>query len=206
MRVLAIGAHPDDVEIGAGGTLAGHVAQGHELTIVTASPGHVGGDAAERAVEAKEAAARLGARLILGDLEDTRIPDHGPTITLIETAVKEIQPDVIYVHSSHDVHQDHRAVHAATLVAARRVPRVLAYQSPSATIEFRPTMFVPIEQTLEAKLAAIAEFRSQTSTRDYLDTEMLTATSRYWGRFAHAKYAEPFEVVRDSLEFSRVPA
>lgn len=199
-RVLAIGAHPDDVEIGAGATLAQHVRAGDRVTLLTASLGRVGGNADLRRAEAHEAAHRLGADLVLGDLEDTAIPDRGPTVTLIESVVRELRPDVVYVHSVHDVHQDHRAVHAAALIAVRDVPRVLCYQSPSATIDFRPSTFIPAEAGLETKLDAISAFESQTSIRDYLDPEMLTATARYWGRFARIRYAEPFEVVRSSLE------
>ena len=55
-------------------------------------------------------------------------------------------------------------------------------------------------------LARIAPFESQTAIRDYLADDLLTATARYWGRFAHTKYAEPFEVLRDAQEVSRVSA
>ena len=203
-RILAIGAHPDDVEIGAGATLAEHVRAGDRVTVLTASRGAVGGDAELRRAEAHESAGRLGARPVLGDLEDTAIPDRGATITLIESVVRDVRPDVIYVHSAHDVHQDHCAVHRATLVAARDVPRVLCYQSPSATIDFRPSTFIPAEAGLETKLDAIAAFETQTAIRDYLEPEVLTATARYWGRFARVRYAEPFEVVRSSLEVDSV--
>jgi len=96
-----------------------------------------------------------------------------------------------------------RAVHRASVVAARGVPRVLCYQSPSATIDFRPSTFIPAEAGLDAKLHAIAAFGSQTAIRDYLEPEALTATARYWGRFARIRYAEPFEVVRSSPEVYR---
>ncbi|MGB3762347.1 MAG: PIG-L family deacetylase, partial [Ornithinimicrobium sp.] len=203
-RVLAVGAHPDDVEIGAGATLFQHARAGDQLTILTTSAGRRGGDADLRREEAYEAAARIGATLVLGDLEDTAIPDRGPTIDLVEGVCADVRPDTIYVHSAHDVHQDHRAVHAATLVAARGVQRVLCYQSPSATIDFRPTMFVPVDTGLDGKLSAIAAFQTQTSIRDYLDPDMLTSTARYWGRFARTPYAEPFEVLRESQGVDRV--
>ena len=196
LRILAIGAHPDDVEIGAGATLAQHVRAGDRVTVLTASRGTVGGDAGLRRAEAHEAADRLGARLVMGDLEDAAIPDRGPTITLIESVIREVRPDVVYVHSAHDVRQDHRAVHAATLVAARDVPRVLCYQSPGATIDFRPSTFICAEAGLDTKLDAIAAFETQPAIRDHLEPEVLTATARHWGRLARVRYAEAFEVVR----------
>jgi hypothetical protein len=81
---------------------------------------------------------------------------------------------------------------------------VLCYQSPSATVDFRPSTFVPAEAGLETKLDAIAAFETQTAIRDHLSPAVLTATARYWGRFARVRYAEPFEVVRSGLEVDRV--
>jgi LmbE family N-acetylglucosaminyl deacetylase len=208
-RVLAIGAHPDDVEIGVGATLAEHVAAGDDVTVLTVSHGRSGGDPVTRAQEAQEAheaAGRLGVRLILGDLEDTHITERGATLDLIERAIADVRPDVVYVHSLNDVHQDHRAVHAATRVAARRVMKVLCYQSPSATIDFRPTVFIAAHGGLSAKLNAIAAFETQITTRDYLAPALLEATARYWGRFSSTEFAEPFEVLRDTSEAHPVAA
>jgi len=103
----------------------------------------------------------------------------------------------MYTHSINDVHQDHRNTHSAAMVAARRVPYVLCFQSPSATIDFRPSRFVSIESVIDGKLEAIAAFASQASTRDYLDEGLLRATARYWARFGGGSAVEPFEVVRD---------
>lgn len=205
-RILAIGAHPDDVEIGAGATLAQHAGSGDHVTVLTLSHGKKGGNPELRTAEAREAAERLGASLVLCDLEDTAIPENGPTIELIEEMVASVDPDIVYVHSANDVHQDHRAVHAATRVAARQVPRVYCYQSPSSTIEFRPTHFIPVAGGLGPKLKAIAAFETQASVRAYLEPDMLTATARYWGRFAQTTYAEPFEVLRDRPEVHSVSA
>ncbi|HEY0937414.1 MAG TPA: response regulator, partial [Trebonia sp.] len=107
--VLAIGAHPDDVEIGAGGTLAAHGAAGDVLAVLTLSQGAVGGSMSQRARESQEAADILGARLYLQNLEDTRIPEGNPTIAMIEAVLAEIGPTVVYTHSLHDLHQDHRS-------------------------------------------------------------------------------------------------
>jgi LmbE family N-acetylglucosaminyl deacetylase/CheY-like chemotaxis protein len=195
-HVLAIGAHPDDVEIGAGGTLIGHRLAGDAVTILTLTNGARGGDALRRRREARAAAEVIGARLVLENLDDTRIPEGDPTVALIERLIAETSATILYTHSTNDVHQDHRNTHAATMVAARRVPYILCFQSPSTTINYRPTRFVDIERTLEDKLSAIRAFGSQ-NHRDYLDEEMLRATARYWARFAGALQAEPFEVMRD---------
>jgi two-component system, NtrC family, response regulator HydG len=195
--VLAVGAHPDDVEIGVGGTLAAYHQMGHQVAILTLSRGSRGGPEQERAGESQRAAQVLGARLYLEDLEDTRISEGDPTIRIISRVIGEVQPTMIYTHSLHDVHQDHRNTHRAVMVAARKIGRVFCFQSPSATVEFRPTRFVRIDAQLDAKLAAIDAFGSQVPLREYLEPDLISATARYWSRFGEGRYAEAFEVIRD---------
>jgi LmbE family N-acetylglucosaminyl deacetylase len=134
---------------------------------------------------------------MMEDLEDTRIREGDPTVSIIERVIADVRPTILYTHSINDVHQDHRNTHSAAMVAARGVSYVLCFQSPSATISFRPSRYVSIEQTLDGKLEAIRAFASQTSTRDYLDETLLRATARYWARFGGGTAVEPFEVVRD---------
>lgn len=203
--VLAIGAHPDDVEIGVGGILAAHREAGNQVVILTLSRGARGGDANNRQHESLASAELLGARLFLEDLEDTHISAADPTVGIIERVVAEVQPDIVYTHSSHDRHQDHRAVHAATNVATRSVRTVCCFQSPSATIDFRPTRFVPIDGFTESKLQLLDCFRSQTELRTYLEPDFVLATARYWSRFGGGKNCEPLEVMRDTADIS-IPA
>lgn len=195
--VLAIGAHPDDVEIGVGGTLLRHHRAGDRITILTTSRGRIGGDPGERAREAGDAAALVGAELILGDLEDTRIEDRGATVALIEDAIARCRPDVLYTHSLNDVHQDHRSVHRAALIAGRAVPSFFCFQSPSSTVAFRPTKFIGVDDHVAGKLDLIAAHRSQATRRWYLEPDVVKATARYWGRYADTAFAEPLEVERE---------
>src|SRR5580658_10361517 len=194
--VLAIGAHPDDVEIGAAGTLLAHRAVGDTVAILTLSRGARGGDQAQRARESQEAADVIGARLFLDDLEDTRIAEGDPTIGVISRVVEELQPTVVYTHSIHDVHQDHRNTNRAAMVACRRIGRLYCFQSPSATVEFRPTHFVAIDDHIGRKLKAIGTFGSQ-AVRDYLEPDLIASTARYWSRYCGGSHAEPFEAIRD---------
>jgi two-component system response regulator HydG len=195
--VLAIGAHPDDVEIGAAGTLLAHRAVGDTVAILTLTRGARGGDQAQRARESAEAAGVIGARLYLDDLEDTHIAEGDPTIGVIDRVVAEVRPTVVYTHSLHDVHQDHRNTHRAAMVACRRVGRVYCFQSPSATVDYRPTHFVTIDEHIERKLKAIDTFGSQTGVRDYLEPDLIASTARYWSRYCGGSHAEPFEAIRD---------
>ncbi len=196
--VLAIGAHPDDVEIGVGGILLRHADAGHDVNVLTLTGGEHGGDALERADESRRAAELLGARLFHETLQDTEVGDRGETIGAIKRVIDEVDATTIYTHTSKDVHQDHRNVHNATLVAARGLPRVYCYQAPSTTVDFRPTRFVGIDEVIDRKIVAIDAFASQTAIRAYLDHELLRATARYWSRFAQSRYVEPLEVVREA--------
>jgi two-component system, NtrC family, response regulator HydG len=195
--VLAIGAHPDDVEIGAAGTLLVHRAAGDTVVILTLSRGARGGDQSQRARESQEAADVIGARLFLNDLEDTRIAEGDPTICVIDQVVEEVRPTIVYTHSIHDVHQDHRNTHRAAMVACRRIGRVYCFQSPSATVDYHPTRFVSIDDHLSGKLKAISAFTSQAGLRDYLEPDLIASTARYWSRYGDGSHAEPFEAVRD---------
>jgi len=196
-RVLAIGAHPDDVEIGVGGILLNHRTLGDEVTIATMSRGARGGEAVRRANEAADAAQILGARLYLEDLEDTRIPEGDPTVGLLEQVIKEARPTIVYTHTLSDLHQDHRNVHRATMVAARRVPNVYCYESPSATVDFRPVRFVSVDEQVDGKVKVIGAYASQVEIRPYLQEDLVRATARYWGRFGATRFSEPLEVIRD---------
>ncbi len=201
--VLAIGAHPDDVEIGAGGAMIAHRGLGHEVSILTLSRGARGGTESTRVGESEMAAMALGADLYLEDLQDTQIAEGDPTIAAISRVVEIVRPTVIYTHSLHDVHQDHRNTHRAAMVAAREVGRVYCFQSPSATVDFRPNYFVTIDDQLERKLVAIGSFASQAQVRDYLKPDLIQSTARYWSRFSDGLYAEAFEVIRDAILVSQ---
>ena len=204
--VLAVGAHPDDVEIGVGGVLLRHAAQGHRVTILTLTGGEQGGVAADRAQESRRAADLLSARLVHADLEDTSVSEGGRTIETIRRVIEEIRPTTVYTHTIRDVHQDHRNAHNATLVAARGISRVFCYQAPSSTVDFHPTRFVAIDEYLDRKIEVIQAYASQVAVRGYLDEELLRSTARYWGRFTQARYVEPLEIVRDSDAPTAPPA
>ena len=195
-RVLAIGAHPDDVEIGCGGALAKHHADHDVLHILTLSRGAAGGDVNIRAVEAHNAAALIGARLDMANLRDTSISEGAETISIIEAAIGELQPTHVYTHSVEDTHQDHRAVHAASLVAARSVPNVYCYQTPSSTVEFKPHRFVDITHYIDKKIDLIGAYKSQIDRMESIQPDVILSTARYWGRFAGYVLAEPMRIIR----------
>lgn len=194
-RVLAIGAHPDDLELAMGGTLAAHADAQDDVTALVLTDGEHAAAGATRLAETTAGLTLLGARPVFGHLVDTALSEGRPTLDVIERVVAEVAPDIVYVHSLHDTHQDHRAAARATAVAARGVPELLGYQSPSATPDFRPGRFTDVEAQLPRKVAAVAVHVSQ-SQAWYVAPDLLRATARYWGRHTRTPYAEPFEVLR----------
>jgi LmbE family N-acetylglucosaminyl deacetylase/CheY-like chemotaxis protein len=201
--VLAIGAHPDDVELGVGGILAAHHDAGDAVVILTMSRGGKGGEPNDRQGESMASAELLGARLFLEDLVDTEFTSTGPTIAIIERVVQQVNPTIVYTHSIHDRHQDHRAVHEAAVVAARAVPTLACFQSPSSTVDFRPSRFVSIDGYTDKKMELLQCFRSQAAIRAYLEPDFVLASSRYWSRFSSgSQHCEPLEIIRDADDLS----
>jgi two-component system, NtrC family, response regulator HydG len=217
--VLAIGAHPGDAETGAAGALLAHRGLGQKVSILTltrgasmahaasnglagdgvASDGMAGqGMAGARPGESAMAALALGAALFLEDLQATRIESGGPTASVIERVIEAVRPTVIYTHSLHDADQDHRNTHQAAMLAAQEVGRVYCFPSPDATGGFRPTRFVPIDEQFGRKLLAIRAFTSPGQAHARLDPDQVESAARHWARSGGGRYAEAFEVIRDT--------
>lgn len=194
-KVLAIGAHPDDIELGCGASLLAHCAAGDEVTMLVLTGGESGPGTSNRHTEQRVAAATLGAMLLWGGLVDCTLTPDAPTVRLIEAVVDETEADLIYVHAPEDSHQDHRAAAAATLSAGRRLPRVLHYQSPS-TLSFTPTVFVDITAYLSGKLVALKAHASQVELSAMVEPDAVVASARHWGAYARIGYAEAFSPTR----------
>jgi LmbE family N-acetylglucosaminyl deacetylase len=161
MRILAIGAHPDDIEIGCGGTLIKYARQGHEVLLLIMTDGSSGGDGDTRRRE-QEASARIlrSSRLFWGEYPDTAIPLDRAIIQRVERVIREVQPDFILVHYHDDTHQDHRHLATSTITATRYTRNVLFYEGPT-TQNFSPSVFVDIDGVLEDKLASLQAHGSQ---------------------------------------------
>lgn len=196
VTVLAVGAHPDDAELGCGGTLALHKRNGDKVYVLVLSRGEASGNPRVREIECRKSAEMLGVDgLFFGDLEDARISDGLETILVIEKVIDEVKPDVIYTHSYKDTHQDHRNASYATLSAGRNIRKILMYESPSSLRDFVPQVFIDIDETFEIKkqVANIFAFHSGNS-RYRLAADVIESLARYRGFQARVKMAEAFEV------------
>jgi LmbE family N-acetylglucosaminyl deacetylase len=196
MRVLAVGAHPDDIELGCGATLARHRALGHEVTMCVLTTGERGPQhSASRLREQEDAAAILGADLVWGSFADGEVAHDHATVAFLDQVMREVEPDVVYAHGVEDSHQDHVAAAKATRAAARHHNRLLTFASPTTT-EFDPTLFVDVEGFLDVKRKMLEAHWSQVIGCGLVDLEALEATATYWGRLSRLSKAEPFETFR----------
>lgn len=196
-KVLAIGAHPDDLELACGATLAKLVDAGHEVRTVVMSTGGRGGDSAVRVAEAATGSDFMGASEVqVHDFRDTSLSDHGQEmVQVIESLMRSFRPDVVITHSGNDYHQDHQAVHAATMRAARQHSSILCFESPSSTRHFNPSVFVDIEGYVDVKIHAVAMHRNQKG-KPYMSAERVRSLAAFRGSQVKTSYAEGFEPVR----------
>ncbi len=196
-RVLAFGAHPDDVEVGAGGLLARLADDGAEVTMAIVS---VPNRREERLAEAAAGARTIGARLcVLYSERPCRVEDIAmyELVARFDQLVGDVRPDLVVTHSEHDLHFDHGLVNHATVSCLRRTPcDLLAYlSSPEMNAQTRGfgQCFADITSTIDQKIAAISCHRSQMGR---LDAESGRDLARAMGRIGGFDYAEIFEVLR----------
>jgi LmbE family N-acetylglucosaminyl deacetylase len=196
---VAFGAHPDDVEVGAGGLVAKLAAAGARTTIVVAS---IPNRFAIRKAEAQAGARQLGAELVLpaadGETRVEDVPMHG-LVARFEAELASRKPDLVIVPGMHDLHWDHLLVHRAVLSALRRSScDILAYATrlPPGGAPPAPTCVVDIASTIDRKVAAIAEHASQMPPGF---AESRRELARMLGVTHGVPMAELFEVVRITL-------
>lgn len=193
MRVLAVGAHPDDIELGCGGALLVHQARGDEITLLVMTTGEQGPqDARSRIREQEDAAGLLNSTLLWGGFHDGAVPTGRSAVNVVQDALEASGADIVYGHAPDDTHQDHRATSAAVLAAARRARKVLMYESPTS-VNFEPMIYIDIATFVEAKLDLLRAHMSQVLKNGLVDLEALEAQARYHGFRSRIRNAEAFE-------------
>lgn len=211
VTILFVGAHPDDIELGAGGTIRRLVDEGYEVICYALSYGRSG------EAQAQNAAAAVRMRPILGCahwLRDLSLPDNQfdtvPLLRLaemVEQLIAQHKSTIVYTHSAADLNIDHRLTHQAVLTACRPLPgatvkEIYAFEVPSSTEwglgVFRPTMYVPLTaEQLDAKLAALrcytTEMRDSPHPRS---ADVISAIAQVRGSQCGHMWAEAFETIR----------
>ena len=212
MKILAVGAHLDDIEIACGGTLAKAVKAGHQVKVLIMSKsGYTNKEEKVQrsdeiaVVEGKRALHRLGIQDIeILDFPTKDIPFQSDVVNAIDVCISTYNPDSIFTHHPFDTHQAHVGTSNATIAAARRKNTVFFYEpiTPSGRsyVAFRPQLYIDIESTLEDKLASLREHKSEYDKfggEDWITGVMCRCGFR--GYEIGKQYAEAFEILR--IEF-----
>ena len=199
MNILAIGAHPDDIEFGCGGTLSKYSENGHKVYMLVLSKGDKGGDSEVRQKEQENSARILKVeKLFFSDYIDTEILQSQKLITEIEGFLKDIKPDFIFVHYFDDTHQDHRNLSESTVSATRYIQNVLFYEGPT-TQNFAPNVFVDTTKVLDRKLECLNAHVSQISKTNIEGLSIIEATksaAHFRGIQGRVNFAEAFHSLR----------
>lgn len=200
MKILAIGAHPDDIEAGCAGTLLKYVQQVHEVHMLVMTEGHHGGDATVRREEQNRALSLLKPRsLIWGGYRDTELsPRMNEMVQDIESVIRRVRPDFIFVNHEDDTHQDHRALNRAAVTATRYVRNVLFYEGPTSQ-NFSPVVFVDIRETIEKKISMLLAHQSQvmkTNIEGLSIVDVVRSTAMFRGTQGRVRFAEGFMPLR----------
>ncbi len=205
MKVLAIGAHPDDVELAVGGTLAKHKKLGDEVHILICTLGGVDNNPA-RIDEAKKGAEIIGAdQLYLWNYDYKRLNIYNRNFTiLLRRLFDQLKPDRVYTHSKYDLHQVHVTVSKCTVKASSNIKQVIFYESLSSTTrEFKPDAFIDITEEIDTKIKAIKAHKTQ-AKRLYMHSMAIRSLANY--RYVQNRvgdnsrgYAEAFMIHRLNL-------
>ena len=199
MNILAVGAHPDDIEFGCGGALAKYTDRDHRLSLLVMTEGGLGGETAVRIAEQEVSNRVLGVEQIFwGGYADTTIEVSKEVIAKIEDVIRAVKPDFIFCHYPDDTHQDHRHLAQAVISATRYIRNVLFYEGPT-TQNFNPQIFVDISDTLGRKIESLEAHRSQvdkTNIQDLSILELARSTANFRGTQGRVKYAEAFASLR----------
>lgn len=210
IEAMCVGAHPDDVEIGMGGTVAKLVAEGKRVAIVDLTDGEPtpNGTPELRRAESAEAARILGVQRRTLSGRNRYLFDTAAARTELAEVIRELRPRVLFVPYSDDAHPDHIAA-SSIAVAARFYSkftktemsgepyfpeRVYRYMAVHLRVIAEPSFIVDVSDTLGTKLAAISAYESQFSANPanagILD--LMRQTAAMWGALGRVPAGEPF--------------
>lgn len=199
MNILAIGAHPDDIEFGCGGALIKFSERGCNVFLLVLTGGSVGGNPVNRKKEQEDSAKFLKARRVFwGNFEDTEIPLNKDLITTIERVIDKTKPHMVFLNYFDDTHQDHRVIAQASISATRYIKEVLYYEVPTSK-NFEPDIFVDVGDVLEKKLELLKLHVSQvdkTRVENLTILESAQSCANFRGYQGRVKYAEGFKALR----------
>jgi LmbE family N-acetylglucosaminyl deacetylase len=209
LSVLCLGAHSDDIEIGAGGTILSLISGGVELHVTWSIASAIG----EREAEARNSAEAFlaGARstdLQLGSFQDGYLPYLGGDVKRWVQDLQNVQPDLIFTHRRDDGHQDHRLISELTWNTFRN-HLILEYEIPKWDGDIgQPNFYVPLSEEILASKISLLETAFQTQrSRDWFDPETFRGLARLRGVECRApeRYAEAFVIRKAMVGLPTIP-
>lgn len=215
MKILAVGAHLDDIELACGGTLAKAIKAGHEVKVIIMSKsGYTNSDGKTMRRDDIAVQEGLNALSTLGiaDIEILDFPTkdieyNSTVIGSIDTRIESYDPDVIFTHHPFDTHQAHVGVSKSTISAARRRNTIFFYEpiTPSGRsyVAFKPQVYVDISETMQQKLDSLVKHVTEYKKFGEEWIEGVRCRCGFRGYEMGVKYAEAFEVLRCELSFER---
>lgn len=200
INILAIGAHPDDIEIGCAGTIMKYKEGGAKIFVMVMSDGSFGGHAGTRRREQELSAKIMKVdKIFWGGFKDTKLGyDIQDLINRVEIVLEQVKPSFIFANHPKDTHQDHRSLAAAVTSATRTTRNVLFYEVPTS-IDFSPTVFVDISAFMDRKLEALNAHASQIDKTNITGLSISTiakAAAHFRGTQGRVEYAEGFNPLR----------
>lgn len=208
VSILVFGPHPDDQELGMGGTIAKLVRQGHRVHLVDMTDGEPTphGSVEIRAKESAEAAKVLGVERTLVGLTNRQVMHDLPSRHRVAAVIRRHKPEWLFVPYPTDAHPDHVAVTKIcedarfdAKLTKTEIPgepwypkRIIYYFCTHLRMNFTPNFCIDISDTLEQKMAAVACYRSQFVGLSGAVPEQVKAVSAYFGTRIATAHAEPF--------------
>ncbi len=205
VKVLAIGAHADDVELGCGGTLLRHRDAGDEIYILVVT--HSGYSSTTKNIirhketalqEGKKSADILRANFMCLEKEPLVIVPNEKLVQEIDEIISRINPDRVYVHRSSDNHSDHATVGYVAIRAARKCDSVFLYRSNWYIMdnEAEDKYYVDISDYIEQKKALIVIFESEMKVVNYSWIDFVVKQNSAAGAKIGVDFAETFQMVK----------
>lgn len=202
-KILVLAPHTDDGELGCGGTLAKYCREGAEVYYAAfcmcakSLPAHLPADTLEK--ECREATSLLGisdSRLMLFNYEVRELPAVRQQVLEELVALQQkINPDLVFLPASTDVHQDHQVIYQEGLRAFKHAS-LAGYELPWNNFSFTTRWFSRLDKTdLDAKISALKAYRSQ-AHRNYMQEEFTRSLATVRGVQCNSSYAEAFELYR----------
>jgi len=203
-RVLFLGAHPDDIELGCGALLH-HIVKQTDVLCVTLSDNQKNPDLRNVKNEHFEAMAVLGVpeeKIILGPFTTRVFPDARQEILEYFLKLrKDFKPDLIFVHSRQDMHQDHNTMTEEALRAYRGIT-VLGFDVVRSSYDFFPHFLVEVtEENVNKKIEALSKYETYRE-KYYFNSELTRSIMVRHGALAERPFAEGFDILRIVGRFS----